>query len=201
MSVMRVTDSHRNSPVFVSHSQYNNTLLPFFNSIFASVGVQAHLVEIAQPVNPQLTIEDMMHKSIAMFLLLSQEVTRSEYTKNWISTEIGLAKGAILPILVFEEYGKPVDFPLTYCDVYSVIITGNKSPNLSALRDLIIHGEYRGQMNELEPVLCPNCSQTFRTLSHFDDIHKCPLCLAQIKMSPYKIPTKLESPDFPTGPP
>ena len=120
------------STIFISHSQRDKVLPDFFDVVFArepTTAIRFPFEFSAQVDNPTITLVTLLTSSVALFVMLSPEIqtTGTLHTGNWISTEVGIAKGRGIPIWVFELVSEPVDFPVPYVDHY--------------IR-LALHGEY-----------------------------------------------------------
>ena len=67
---------------------------------------------------PYKKIDENINLSNAIFLFLTQNVISSEYTKNWISHEMALAKAANKPVFVVEDFNNNIHFPVPYLTDY-----------------------------------------------------------------------------------
>ncbi|MFL6315580.1 MAG: hypothetical protein ACJ73C_02425, partial [Nitrososphaeraceae archaeon] len=58
-----------------------------------------------------MLIKDEIQKSSALFLILTKNIVKNEYTQNWVAFEIGMAatSNAPIPNFVFREQN--IDFP------------------------------------------------------------------------------------------
>ena len=109
--------------IFVSHSRRDQDLAPWFDRVFARDRVDAVQFEFeceAQEENPIGNLRQRLESSVALFVLLSPEIMSSgtPHTGNWVSAEVGLARGLNKPIWVFERLSNPVNFPLPFVDHY-----------------------------------------------------------------------------------
>lgn len=60
-----------------------------------------------------------------MMLFKTDNAIRSDYTKNWIIFEVGLAAALNKRLLVFERKGPPIQFPIPYVTDYMIFDPGN----------------------------------------------------------------------------
>lgn len=105
--------------VFISHSKKDAELVEIINHNFRSVGVTPLFMEFTpESEPPHKKIEERVKLSSAVFLFLTQNVFSSEYTKNWISFEVGLAKANNKPVYVMEDLNNKVNFPIPYLTDY-----------------------------------------------------------------------------------
>jgi len=58
--------------------------------------------------------------SDAIFLFLTDNVLTTEYTRNWVIFEIGLARQALKRVFVFERQGVPIPYPIPYVTDYMI---------------------------------------------------------------------------------
>ena len=105
--------------VFVSHSKRDVTIRQFFDSIFADTKVAAVRMEFEElHSTPSVDIRNRIMQSDALFVLLGQNLTFSQYTENWVGFEVGIATALNKPIWVMERFGDKVQFPFHY-DLFS----------------------------------------------------------------------------------
>jgi len=69
--------------------------------------------EFKEPI-PYEEIRKNIQLSNAVFLFLTDEIIRTEYTKNWVIYEVGLASDRKIPLFVFERKGFPLPYPIPY---------------------------------------------------------------------------------------
>jgi len=67
---------------------------------------------------PYEEIRKNVELSDAVFLFLTDELVRTEYTKNWVLYEVGLASKKRIPVYVFERLGVPIQYPIPYVTDY-----------------------------------------------------------------------------------
>lgn len=105
--------------VFVSHSKKDTELVEIINHNFRSVGGVPLFMEFTPESEPPYKkIEGNIDLSKAVFLFLTPNVTSSDYTKNWISFEVGLAKKTNKPVFVVEDFNNKIHFPVPYITDY-----------------------------------------------------------------------------------
>lgn len=105
--------------IFVSHSQHDRDIRTSFDSVFARTNVKSVCMEFEKIANWE-TIRNEVKSSVAVFLLLGQNVRSSIYTRNWIAFEVGLACAFDKDVWVFEQGETTVDFPIPYLTDYMV---------------------------------------------------------------------------------
>lgn len=119
----------------------------------------------------------------ALFLVLTKNLFKNEYTQSWVAFEIGVAATApAIPIFVFIEHN--VDFPVPYLNYYFDQPMSNT--NLVSQRDVsstilnaIFHSLKESILEEIgedkNPVICSNCLLEF---AYFGREKKliCPCC-------------------------
>ncbi len=98
--------------IFISHSSKDKESINFFNTMFSTTKVTAIYEEYDQAegkhVNNQKITDDISNSS-AVFVLLDKEIEDLKHTRDWITWEIGVAKGLNKKVFVFEkakDYGK-----------------------------------------------------------------------------------------------
>jgi|GEM_PF-1043227 len=105
--------------VFISHSRKDTELVEIINYNFRSEGVVPLFMEFTPESEPPYKkIEENVKSSNAVFLFLTQNVISSDYTKNWISFEVGLAKAFNKPAFVIEDFNNKIHFPVPYLTDY-----------------------------------------------------------------------------------
>lgn len=107
--------------IFVSHSKYDQDILASFDRVFARTGVISKCMEFEEMSSPEWQeIQNAVHNSEAVFLLLGQNVTRSIFTQNWIAFEVGLACAYNKRVWVFEQPFSNIPFPIPYLTDYMI---------------------------------------------------------------------------------
>ena len=176
------------SRVFVSHSRRDRDLAPWFDRVFAREKVEAVQFEFefrSQRENPTENLRQLLQSSVALFVLLSPEITATStlHTGNWISAEVGMAKGLNKPVWVFERQSMPVSFPVPYVDHFVQLPFGNSEEAIfDFVRGVVI--AYGASPLPNEPweqsglIQCsnPSCQTTFQIHQNNNDISRCPVC-------------------------
>lgn len=102
--------------IFISHSAKDKEISSFFIRKFGNTSVKPVLMEYekwSRNNRPNWKwIKDEIQKSSALFLVLTKNLVKNEYTQNWISFEIEVAATShpTIPIFVFREHN--IDFPV-----------------------------------------------------------------------------------------
>jgi hypothetical protein len=102
--------------IFISHSAKDKKVVEYFVNKFADTGVKPVLMEYekwSRESKPNWKwIKDEIQKSKILFLILTLNLVKTEYTQNWVAFEVGVASTNNLPVFVFKE--EKVDFPVPY---------------------------------------------------------------------------------------
>ncbi len=110
--------------VFISHSRRDKKLVKEIKLLLENVGIKPVIEEIIDPKNkkkiPWKEIYSNIFSSNAVFLFLTEEVLRTEYTKNWVIFECGLASALGKQLFLFERYGDKLDYPIPYLSDYMI---------------------------------------------------------------------------------
>lgn len=169
--------------VFISHSQYDKTIKNWFKEAIDASGLGCVLMELEllHSDNPGPLIKDIISRScVGLVVLLGRNILRPpgytpQFTHNWVGFEIGVAASAGKPIIVFEEYFDPIDFPVPYLNHFVRYRFDND------------HARYIGQIVKdnmptqkyMAPdvVKCPNpkCNAVFNYWSLWVEMY-CPVC-------------------------
>lgn len=99
--------------IFISNSKRDEELVLNVKRILENVDHTQIIEEFVQS-NEQSTIpyEDIranVERSGFVFLFLTDNVMKTEYTKNWVIYEVGVASANSKRIFVFERVGNPKD--------------------------------------------------------------------------------------------
>ena len=139
---------------------------------------------VRNPRDPQTELEQNIRRSEAVFVVLSPHVLKSVHTHSWVAAESGLARGAGIPVFVFEDWEDDVDFPVPFADFYARI--HRNADNQRWLRGLVQEENYRSNLETLQPLTCPyqNCRAHFRSLNKFEELDQCPTCRRNVKAVP-----------------
>jgi hypothetical protein len=123
--------------IFISHSKRDAEAVAAFCNIFARTNIRAILAEFEQyAIPPWVQIKEYVQRSSAVFVLLSPELSRTPYTQNWVSYEVGLSCALNKPVWVYEQAGNPVNFPIPYLTDY-VIYDPRSREHLEAIKRML----------------------------------------------------------------
>jgi len=110
--------------IFISHSKRDEQLVQNIQSVLLNVGhtpiIEEFIPESMKEPIPYEEIRKNVQQSDAVFLFLTDEVVRTEYTKNWVIEEDGVALNRHIPVFVFERKGFPIHYPIPYVTDYMV---------------------------------------------------------------------------------
>ncbi|HYZ50097.1 MAG TPA: toll/interleukin-1 receptor domain-containing protein [Nitrososphaeraceae archaeon] len=181
--------------IFISHSAKDKEISTFFIRKFRNTGVKPVLMEYekwSRNNRPNWKwIKDEIQKSSALFLVLTKNIVKNEYTQNWVAFEIGVAATShpAIPIFVFREHN--IDFPVPYLNYYFDKPMSNT--NLVPQRDIsstilnaIFHGLKERILEQIienkNPIMidrkllkCSNCLLEFAYFGREEKLI-CPCC-------------------------
>ena len=177
--------------IFICHSRHDHDLVIYMNEVCANAGAHAQEFEFNYSALGRTANEEIvtiMEKCSVLFVLLGRNISRSRHTSNWVSSEVGLAKGMSIPVWVMEDWWIPIDFPVPFVDHYIRINVGdpaNRDPEhhswMQAL--LTVYGSHPPRSGDIkipdtEYLQCGNggCQAIFAVHQPFDHILKCPVC-------------------------
>ena len=110
--------------IFISHSKRDIELVNSIKIILENIGhvpiIEEYIPKENQAEIPYEEIRKNVMASDYMFLFLTDNVTSTEYTKNWVIWETSLAAHDRKRLFVFERYGSPINFPIPYFTDYAV---------------------------------------------------------------------------------
>lgn len=95
--------------IFISHSQKDNESINLFNTVFAASKVEAIYEEIHALLGFYISsdkIKSDIQSSSAFFLLHDNLIESLPHTRDWITSECGIANGLNKDIWVFEKYNQ-----------------------------------------------------------------------------------------------
>ena len=94
------------------------------HEILINVGHTPIIEEFIPETEKQPIPHDEISKNVsisdAVFLFLTDNVLATEYTKNWVIFEVGLARQALKRVFVFERQGVPIPYPIPYVTDYMI---------------------------------------------------------------------------------
>jgi hypothetical protein len=108
--------------IFISHSAKDRKAVDYFVEKFTDTGVKPVLMEYEKwsiEGKPNWKwIKDEIQKSQKLFLILTKNIVKNEYTQNWVAFEVGVASTSnpSIPVFVFRE--EEIDFPVPYLTHY-----------------------------------------------------------------------------------
>ena len=93
------------------------------NEVCANSGVRASEFEFNYSALGRTANEEIisiMRECSALFILLGNNILHSIHTSNWVSSEVGLAKGMNIPIWVIEDWFNPIAFPVPFLTILTL---------------------------------------------------------------------------------
>jgi len=120
----RCGETKKLSKVFISHSKREKKLINEIQSALDNIGITPIIEEFIdaekkQPI-PWKEILGNVRSSKAVYLFLTDEVVETEYTKNWVIFEDGLASALGKQLFLFEREGIPLKYPIPYVTDYMI---------------------------------------------------------------------------------
>lgn len=110
--------------IFISHSRKDASLITSVHQFLVNVGhtpiIEEFLPESEKLSIPHDEIQKNVYVSDAVFLFLTDNVLATEYTRNWVVFEVGLARQASKRVFVFERQGVPIPYPIPYVTDYMI---------------------------------------------------------------------------------
>lgn len=177
--------------LFICHSRHDHDLVVFMNEVCANAGVRAREFEfnfsaLGRTANEEIV--SIMQECSVLFVLLGKNILMSRHTSNWVSSEVGLARGMNIPIWVIEDWFASVDFPVPFVDHYIRTNVGDPAhrdpEHHSWMQALVtVYGSRRPRSGDInipgtQYLQCSNggCQAIFAIHQPFDHIKKCPVC-------------------------
>lgn len=104
--------------IFISHSKKDRELVEAIAKMLRNVGqtpiIEEYIPKDAKEVVPYEEIRKNVEFSDYIFLFLTESVTMTEYTKNWVIFEVGLTARDKKRLFVFTRKGDTINFPIPY---------------------------------------------------------------------------------------
>ena len=104
--------------IFISHSKKDKDLVVSVKKILENIGhtpiIEEFIPQEKQQVIPYEEIRSNVNNSSFVFLFLTDSIVETEYTKNWVIYEVGVASNASIRVFVFERIGTPIHYPIPY---------------------------------------------------------------------------------------
>lgn len=177
--------------IFICHSRHDHDLVVFMNEVCANAGAHAREFEfnfsaLGRTANEEIVT--IMQSCSVLLVLLGRNILMSRHTSNWVSSEVGLAKGMNIPIWVMEDWFTPIDFPVPFIDHYLRINVGDpahRDPEHHSWMQALLsaYGSRRPRSGDInipgtQYLQCSNngCQAIFAIHQPFDHIKKCPVC-------------------------
>lgn len=168
--------------IFISHSKKDTNIRNSFETIFKQTEVKAIFWEHEPKFKPDYrAIKDEILDSKAVFLLLGSNINGTNYTKNWIAFEVGVACALKKKVWVFEQIGTKIEFPLPYLTdymMYNLAESGHYNyvkSVIEAYGNNTSNSFSEPKEDERELVRCPHCG--FAYILHLNFGHRyCPSC-------------------------
>ena len=106
--------------VFVTHSRHDAPILEHIRELVQSAGVSPILYQYnVNGLTPAWSeIRDSIKNSQAVFIVLSNNLSSSSHTQNWVGLEVGIACSFGKRVYVFEELHRVTSFPIPYLTDY-----------------------------------------------------------------------------------
>lgn len=180
--------------IFVSHSQYDQDIRTYFDTIFARTGVIPKCMEFETIYPPAWAeIKQQISGSEAVFLLLGPNIRRTCFTENWVAFEVGVSCAFNKAVWVFEPNGIANNFPIPYLTDYVIydaqarehfdyirtIIEGYRRQ--SSLLPLFVDDRTKRNIPKGRPITCEyeNCGSTYSLHTEITNFY-CPSCRQQL---------------------
>ncbi len=184
------------APFFISHSGKDKEVVAgvleafdFYNKTQKFPHNKRHYIIMSEEVlsaskDPQwLQIKNQIETSAALILIISEGVTKKEYTQNWVAFEVGIAAGCSPPKPVIAVQGHAVRIPIPYVTHYfsysnTLPPSGFKeSVSWKAQFNMLCYSLFANTFYKPEHpmVHCPMCNTEY----HYhgpEHIIKCPCC-------------------------
>ena len=108
--------------IFISHSSKDHEIVDYFIEKFDDTDIKPIRMEYekwSRKGKPNwIWIKDEIQRSKALFLILTKNIVKKEFTQNWVAFEIGVASmcDSQVPVFVFRE--ENIDFPVPFLNHY-----------------------------------------------------------------------------------
>lgn len=115
--------------VFISHSRRDGEMIKNVKTLLENIGhktiIEEFIPEEKKLPAPYEEIRSKIQDSDLVFLFLTDNVVSTEYTKNWVLFEVGLASASRKRLYVFERQGEPILYPIPYLTDYNLFSPHN----------------------------------------------------------------------------
>lgn len=106
--------------VFITHSRHDAPILSHIHQLVQEADVTP--IFYRYDINLAMTAWEEILRAIrnsqALFVMLSNNLSSSAHTQNWVGMEVGIACALGKPVWVFEELHRQVSFPIPYLTDY-----------------------------------------------------------------------------------
>lgn len=110
--------------IFISHSRRDKELVTAMAKVLRNIGhnpiIEEFIPEEEKEPIPYEEIRKNVNLSDYVFLFLTDNIVKTEYTHNWVAFEIGLTANDGKRLFVFERAGVPVPYPIPYLTDYMI---------------------------------------------------------------------------------
>lgn len=134
--------------IFISHSKRDEQLVRNIQSVLINLKqtpiIEEFIPEESKEPIPYEEIRKNIKLSHSVFLFLTDEIVKTEYTKNWVIFEVGLASHSGTPLFVFERKGFPISYPIPYVTDYMLFDPTN-------VEDILNIQKLAGEIGKLSP--------------------------------------------------
>lgn len=117
--------------LFISHSKRDKELVTAIAKVLRNIEhdpiIEEFIPEEEKENVPYEEIRKNVNLSDYVFLFLTDNIVSTEYTRNWVSFEVGLTASEHKRLFVFERYGVPVPYPIPYLTDYMIFDANNTS--------------------------------------------------------------------------
>jgi hypothetical protein len=106
--------------VFITHSKYDSPILQHIDWLVRSVNVEPIFYRYNNMINTTAweEIRNSIRNCSALFVVLSNNLSSSPHTQNWVGWEVGVACAFNKRVWVFEELNRRASFPIPYVTDY-----------------------------------------------------------------------------------
>ncbi len=112
------------SKIFISHSRVDTELTKNVAAALQNIGdtpvIMEYIARAGETVPPYALIRQHVREADYVMLFKTDNAISSEYTRNWIVFEVGLAAAMNKRLFVFERKGPTIQFPIPYVTDYMI---------------------------------------------------------------------------------
>lgn len=125
--------------IFISHSKRDEKLVRATKEMLINIGhspiIEEFIPEEQKEPIPYEEIRKNVNLSSCVFLFLTDNIVKTEYTKNWVMYEVGVASDARKRLIIFEREGMPIPYPIPYLTDY-MLFDPNDTVNILNIQSL-----------------------------------------------------------------